>query len=128
MGRHARRMNGNMQPGGGGRNRRDPLESTRDAGGEKLSGLNGGDLSQNAQHWERDLVSPPPVDRLGLKWGEGLANPQPNFSDPKLLLCKRTAGTKMEKRLREMQSSDWPNLGSISWEVGHQDLTLLLML
>jgi hypothetical protein len=30
-----------------------PLESTRDPGGERLSGLNGGDLSQNAQHWEK---------------------------------------------------------------------------
>ena len=29
----------------------DPLESTRDSGGERLSGLNMGDLSQNAQQW-----------------------------------------------------------------------------
>ena len=29
----------------------DLLENTRDQGGERLSGLNGGDLSQNAQHW-----------------------------------------------------------------------------
>ena len=49
MGGYARRMNENVQPGGGGRGRRDPLESTRDMGGEKLSGLNGGDLSQNAK-------------------------------------------------------------------------------
>jgi hypothetical protein len=31
-----------------------------------------------------------------------------------LLSLKRTAGTKMEKRLREWQSSDQPNLGPIS--------------
>jgi hypothetical protein len=37
-------------------------------------------------------------------------------SDPELSLSKRTAGTKMEKRLRERRSSDWPNLGSISME------------
>ena len=32
-------------------------------------------------------------------------------SDPELFLSKRTSGTKMEKRLRERRSSDWPNLG-----------------
>jgi hypothetical protein len=37
----ASRMNGNMQPGVG---REDPLECTRDLGGERLSGFNGGDL------------------------------------------------------------------------------------
>jgi hypothetical protein len=31
-----------------------------------------------------------------------------------LFLSKRTAGTKMEKKLRERRSSDLPNLGSIS--------------
>jgi hypothetical protein len=29
----------------------DPLEIPRDLGCEKLSGLNGGDLTQNAQQW-----------------------------------------------------------------------------
>jgi hypothetical protein len=33
-----------------------------------------------------------------------------------LFLSKITAGTKMEKRLRERRSSEWPNLGSISKE------------
>ena len=36
-----------------------------------------------------------------------------NF-DPELFLSKRTAGTKMEKRLKERKSSDLPNLGPIS--------------
>jgi hypothetical protein len=31
----------------------DPLENTRDVGCERLSGLNGDDLSQNAQQWEK---------------------------------------------------------------------------
>jgi hypothetical protein len=35
-------------------------------------------------------------------------------SDSEFLLSKRTAGIKMEKRLRKRKSSDWPNLGSIS--------------
>jgi hypothetical protein len=33
--------------------------------------------------------------------------------DPKLLLSKRNAGTKMEQRLKEWQTSDHPNLKSI---------------
>ena len=33
---------------------------------------------------------------------------------PRIVLSKRTAGTKMEKRLRERRSSHWPNLGSSS--------------
>jgi hypothetical protein len=33
-------------------------------------------------------------------------------SDPELLLSERTAGTKMEKRLRERRFSDQPNWGS----------------
>jgi hypothetical protein len=32
-----------------------------------------------------------------------------------LFLSKRTAGTKIEKRLKEKWSNDWPDLGSISW-------------
>jgi hypothetical protein len=37
-------MSGNMKPGGW----RNPPESTRDLGSGGLSGINGGDLSQNA--------------------------------------------------------------------------------
>jgi hypothetical protein len=46
----AKRMNGNKQPGVSerGGQREDPLESTRHPGGERLSGLIGEDLSQNA--------------------------------------------------------------------------------
>jgi hypothetical protein len=41
------------------------------------------------------------------EWGH-----QPTYKtfDPKLLLSKRNAGTKVEQRLKE-----WPNLGSIPW-------------
>ena len=46
----SKRMNGNKQPGVSerGGQREDPLESTRHPGGERLSGLIGEDLSQNA--------------------------------------------------------------------------------
>jgi hypothetical protein len=44
-------------------------------------------------------------------WG---CHPSVKNSDPELFLSKRTSGTKMEKRLKERRSSDWPKLESIS--------------
>jgi hypothetical protein len=44
-----------------------------------------------------------------------------------LFLSKTTAGTKMEKRLKERWSIDLPKLWSILWQ-GNQGLTLLVML
>jgi hypothetical protein len=46
-------MNRNMQPHGWGGEVGvgDPLESISDLEGKRLSGLNGGDLSQNTQQW-----------------------------------------------------------------------------
>jgi hypothetical protein len=35
--------------------------------------------------------------------------------DPEVFLPIKSAGTKMEKRLRERRSSDLPNRGSTSW-------------
>jgi len=37
-------------------------------------------------------------------------------SDPDLLLSERTAGTKMDKSLREGKQNDWLKLGSSSRE------------
>jgi hypothetical protein len=45
------------------------------------------------------------------RWG---CHPKVKNSDSELFLSKRTAGAKMEKRLRERQSSEQPNLGFIS--------------
>jgi hypothetical protein len=42
-------------------------------------------------------------------------------SDPELFLSKRTAETKMERSLRERQSSDRPKLGSISRDAPRPD-------
>jgi hypothetical protein len=61
----------------------------------------------------RGNLSPPPVDRVS-RGGVGLPSTV-KISDPIVFLSKRTAGTKMEKRLRERRSSDHPNWGSISW-------------
>ena len=46
-------------------------------------------------------------------WG---CYPTVKNSDLELSLSERTAGTKMEKRLREKRSGDRPNLRSISRE------------
>jgi hypothetical protein len=60
----------------------------------------------------RNLKSPLSVDRAQVEgWGY---QPTVKISDPELFPSKRTAGTKMEKRLKERLFSDWPNLGSIS--------------
>jgi hypothetical protein len=51
----------------------DPLESTRTPGGETLSGLFGGDLSQNAQLWGVE------TGRVHLYRGKGLLSHNQNF-------------------------------------------------
>jgi len=48
-------------------------------------------------------------------------------SDPELFLSKRTAGTKMGKKLRERQSSDHFNLGSISRDRGESGEVVILL-
>jgi hypothetical protein len=45
------------------------------------------------------------------EWG---CHPKVKNSDSELFLSKRTAGTKMEKRLRERSLSEWPKLRPIS--------------
>jgi hypothetical protein len=91
---------------------RDHLESTRELGIEKLSGLRGRDLRWNAQQWGRELIEYTSCRyRQGIKWSDEVAIPQLKSSDPELFLTKIISGTKMEKTLRERWSSDQPNLG-----------------
>jgi hypothetical protein len=76
---------------------------------------------------ERELVEPTSSRKTGHQvegWGCHLTVKK---SYPELFLSKRTAGTKMEKRLRARRSSDWPNWG-IYLKARLQGLTLLLML
>jgi hypothetical protein len=44
---------------------------------------------------------------LSIFWGY---QPKVKISDPELFLSERTAGTKVERRLKERQSNDQPNL------------------
>ena len=74
----------------------------------------GGTLDEMPNGRERELVESISSRKTGHQvegWG---CHPMVKNSDPELFLSKRTAGTKVEKRLRKRRSSDWPNLGSIS--------------
>jgi hypothetical protein len=82
-------------------------------------------LAKTPNAGEGNWKSPPPVDRQGLKWRGRVTNPVFKIPDPELFLSKRTAGTKMEKRLKERLSSHQPNLGSISWGTPRPDITIL---
>ena len=84
----------------------DLLESPRNLGRERLSGLNGGDLHQNAQYCGKGTKNPHSVARQG-----------PKLRD-RFTMSKRTSGIKMEKRLKERVSNDWSKLGSMSWGKG----------
>jgi hypothetical protein len=53
----------------------DPLECTRDLGGERLSGFKGRDL-RCPRVGRETLPSPPPVYRQGIKWRNRIAIPQ----------------------------------------------------
>jgi hypothetical protein len=48
-------------------------------------------------------------------------HPTVRNSDPELFLSKRTAGTKLEKKLGKRRFSDWPKLGSSSRIVPRPD-------
>jgi hypothetical protein len=65
---------------------RDPLKRTRDLGNEKLSGLNGGDLSQKCPTMGRgNLKGSPPEDRHCLKGEMGLLTHSQNFRPNRFL-------------------------------------------
>jgi len=95
---------------------RGPSECTRDLAGERLSGLKGETSDEIPYIGEREVVEPVSSRKMGLRvegWG---CHTIVKGSDPELFLSKRTAGTKMEKKLMERSSSDWPNLGgSKAW-------------
>ena len=76
-----------------------PLGYTKYLGGERES--KGRTLDEMFSSGERKLVESTSSRKKGHQvegWGQN--------TDPELFLSKRTAGTKMKKRLRERRSSD----------------------
>jgi hypothetical protein len=63
---------------------------------------------------ERELVESISNRKTGHQVEAWCCHPTIKNSDPALFLSKRTAGRKMEIRLRRRRSSDWPNLESMS--------------
>ena len=59
---------------------------------------------------ESELVESTSSRNTGHQVEEWVCHPTVKNFDPELFLSKRTARTKMEKRLRERRSTDWPKL------------------
>jgi hypothetical protein len=104
-------MKRNIQSrGGGGRLWNEPETwEMRDSQDSK-----GGTLDEIPNSVERQLVKSTYRRKTGHQVEGWACHLTVKNSDPELFLCKRTAGTKMEKRLRERSSSDRPKLGSTS--------------
>jgi hypothetical protein len=47
-------------------------------------------------------MTPPPVDRQGLKWKNRVTKPQSKFPDPEWFLSKGTAGKNQNKTERKV--------------------------
>ena len=76
---------------------------------------NEGTIDEMPNSGEKELIestSSRKTDHQVEGWG---CYPTVNNSDPDLFLSKRTAGTKMEKKLRQTKSIDRPKMVSISW-------------
>ena len=63
-----------------------------------------------------NLKSLPPGDRHRLTWRNRVTNPQLKYLTQTFACLKEHQVQKIEKRLKERQSNDKPNFGSISWE------------
>ena len=72
---------------------------------------------------EVELVESTSSGRTGIKWS---CCPIRIIFDPELFLFEGTAGTKLEKNMRERRSMDRPKLGFRSRKWSHRALTLIL--
>ena len=70
-----------------------------------------GTLEEVLYSREGELVESTSSGRTGIKWS---CCPIRIIFDPELFLFEGTAGTKLEKNMRERRSMDKPKLGSIS--------------
>ena len=76
----------------------------------------GGTLDEMPYSGERELVESTSSRKKGHQVEVWDCYPTVKSSDPELFLSEGTAGTKMEKSMRERRSSDRAKLGSISRE------------
>ena len=74
---------------------------------------------------EVELVESTSSGRTGIKWS---CCPIRIIFDPELFLFEGTAGTKLEKNMRERRSMDRPKLGFRSRKGRHRAMTLILIL
>ena len=74
---------------------------------------------------EVELVESTSSGRTGIKWS---CCPIRIIFDPELFLFEGTAGTKLEKNMRERRSMDRPKLGLRSRKGRHRAMTLILIL
>ena len=74
---------------------------------------------------EVELVESTSSGRTGIKWS---CCPIRIIFDPELFLFEGTAGTKLEKNMRERMSMDRPKLGFRSRKGRHRAMTLILIL
>lgn len=101
---------GGMQPGeewGVG----DPLESTRDLGDERLSGHNGAKCPTMGRG---NSKCPPPVGRLGLKWRDGVTNPQSKLLSQDCSCLKELERQKWRRDMKTVLYRDCLLRGSTS--------------
>jgi hypothetical protein len=75
----------------------DPLESTRDLGSERLSGLNEHDLRRNAYQWGQGTQSPSTGDEQSFKKRNCVVNPQSIFLTQKCSCLKEIQGQRWRR-------------------------------
>jgi hypothetical protein len=115
----ARTINRNMQPHGGGGRWGNPLESTRDPGGKRLSGLKGPKCSK----MRGNLKSLSPVDRQGLKGGDWVTNPQSKYLTQNCPCLKEL----QEQKWRKDGKKGGPLIGP-TWDLSHRHQVLARLL
>jgi hypothetical protein len=96
-----------------------PLESTRDPGGKRLSGLKGPKCSK----MRGNLKSLSPVDRQGLKGGDWVTNPQSKYLTQNCPCLKEL----QEQKWRKDGKKGGPLIGP-TWDLSHRHQVLARLL
>lgn len=92
---------------------RSAVEYTRDLGDERLSGLRERSYMKYPTVEKGNLCNPPPGERQGIKWRNGVVIPQSKTLTQNCPWPKELEGQKREKT-EERRSSYSPKVGSSS--------------